>query len=163
MYHKHAGRHRIHPISIRSLILQQVALLHRRRPIEFGHLGSEQRSRQGKIMLSRLICPLLACFSGTLLAKPLQDVDDQTLETDLGDLHLPSTSNASLSSAAGTGSNDMSVKCDGNKYGFKPDVHDCTTALQRQAEGSERIRFGQRNSTSEDYFFHLPYRLMGGM
>lgn len=114
-------------------------------------------------MLSRLICPLLACFSCTLLAKPLQDVDDQTLQTDLGDLRLPSTFNASLSSATGTGSNAMSVECDGNKYGFNPDVHDCTTALERQREGSERIRFGQRNHTSEEYFFHLPYRLMGGM
>lgn len=113
-------------------------------------------------MLSRLVYPLLACFSCRLLAKPLQDGDDQTLQTDLGDLRLPSTFNASLSSAAGTVPNDMSVVCDGNKYGLKPDVHDCTTALQRQRVGSERIKFGQRSTSSEDYF-HLPYRLMGGM
>lgn len=143
-------------------MFQQVALL-ARLLIEFGHLDSEQRSLEEGVMLSRTICPLLACFSYTLLAKPLQDVDDRTLQTDVDNFRLSSTFNASLSSAAGTGSNDMSVKCDGNEYGFKPDIHDCTTALQRQRIGSERIRFGQRDSTSKGDFFHLPYRLMGGM
>ena len=114
--------------------------------------------------------PLLACFSCALLAKPLLDVNDQTLQTDLGDLRPPSnppstlfTFNGTSPSVAATVLNDLSIRCDGDKYGFKPDIRDCTSALQHQVVGPRQLKFGQRGSISETDFLPLPYRLMGGM
>lgn len=60
-------------------------------------------------------------------------------------------------------SNDLSIKCDGEAYGFKPDIEDCTSALRRQLVGRAQINFGQRGSISLQEFSPLPYRLMGGM
>ena len=58
--------------------------------------------------------------------------------------------------------NDMSIRCDGSEYGFKPDVHDCTSALSRQKVGRTQVRLGQRGSISSEDYLPLPYRLMGG-
>ncbi len=121
-------------------------------------------------MLSTLMYALFACFSPTLLAKPLQAVNDQTLQSDIGDLRLPSqlpnvlsNSNASLSLVNGSLSKEIDTKCDGKQYGFKPDVEDCASALRYQLVGRDRIKFGPRGSTSSEGFVSLPYRLMGGM
>lgn len=127
---------------------------------------SSQFSRT--IMYSTLLYPLIACFSSTVLAKPLQAVDDQTVQADPDDLRLPSqssslplTSNATSSLVNTSVSFDVSIKCDGDEYGFKPNVDDCTNALNRQLVGREQIIFGQRGSISSEKFFPLPYRLMG--
>lgn len=119
-------------------------------------------------MYSTFLYPLIACFSSTVFAKPLQAVDDQTLQADPDDLRLPSqssnlplTSNATSPLVNTSVSLDVSIECDGDEYGFKPDVDDCTNALGRQLVGREQIRFGQRGSISSEKFFPLPYRLMG--
>ena len=113
---------------------------------------------------------LLACICSELLAEPFQAVNDKSLSTDLGDFRLPShlssilsTSNATSPSINASASDEMSIKCDGEAYGFKPDVDDCTSALGRQLLSREQIKFGERGSVSSEKFFHLPYRLMGGM
>ncbi|CAF9911481.1 MAG: hypothetical protein ALECFALPRED_007335 [Alectoria fallacina] len=111
-----------------------------------------------------------AVGGSTVFAKPLQAVDDQTLQADPDDLRLPSqssnlplTSNATSPLVNTSVSLDVSIECDGDEYGFKPDVDDCTNALGRQLVGREQIRFGQRGSISSEKFFPLPYRLMGKM
>ena len=121
-------------------------------------------------MFSTLIHLLLLYLISTVFAKPSRVVDDQTLQSDLRDLHLPSlpssmpsSSNATLSSLNATVSNSLSIECNGKEYGFNPDVADCTAALRRQLVGSDQVRFGQRGSISSEKFLPLPYRLMGGM
>lgn len=121
-------------------------------------------------MFSTLVYPLLLCPISTAFAKPLQTLNDQPLQPDLGDLHLPSllssmpySSNTTWSSLNTSVSNALSIKCDGEEYGFNPDVRDCTNALMRQLVGREQVRFGQRDSVSSEKFLPLPYRLMGGM
>ncbi|CAD6587744.1 MAG: hypothetical protein ASARMPRED_003241 [Alectoria sarmentosa] len=106
----------------------------------------------------------------TVLAKPLQAVDDQTVQADPDDLRLPSqssnlplASNVTSSLVNTSVSFDASIRCDGDEYGFKPNVDDCTNALSRQLVGGEQIKFGQRGSISSEKFFPLPYRLMGKM
>ena len=113
----------------------------------------------------RFVC----CFASTLVAKPLGAVSDQTLQSDLNGVRQPSQSpdlnlvspetpfvlNTSLSK-------DATIKCDGDEYGFNPDVNDCTSALAHQSPGRTRLRFGQRGSFSTDEYVALPYRLMGG-
>lgn len=122
------------------------------------------------MMLSTLTYALFICFVSALLAKPLHAVDDQTLESDLGDLRpdshssiMLSSSNTSLSSVNVSRSNDGSINCDGEKYGFNPDIADCTSALGHQLVGQAQVKFGQRGRASARRFVHLPYRLMGGM
>lgn len=119
-------------------------------------------------MFSTLVYPLLLCPISTAFAKPLQTLNDQPLQPDLGDLHLPSllssmpySSNTTWSSLNTSVSNALSIKCDGEEYGFNPDVRDCTNALMRQLVGREQVRFGQRDSVSSEKFLPLPYRLMG--
>ena len=134
---------------------------------------SEFIETQGKgsrtMMLWTLICPLLAYYSSKVLAKPVEVVNAQTLQSDLGDLRLPSdpsnmlsTPNATLSLVNTSVPNEISIKCDGGQYGFKPDVDDCTSALRHQLMGRAQIKFGQRGSFSSEKYVSLPYRLMGG-
>lgn len=121
-------------------------------------------------MFPTVIYPLFACFSSTLFANPVQAVNGQTLERNLGNLRppsrasdLPLASNTTLSLLNPSGSNSLSIECDGDKYGFRPDVDDCTDALGRQIVGGIPVTFGQRGGATPGNFLPLPYRLMGGM
>lgn len=121
-------------------------------------------------MLLPLSCPLFVSFSSTILAKPLRAANDQTLQSNFGDRHLPSqpsdqplTTNVISTLINVSASNDLSVTCNGEVYGFKPDIEDCTSALRRQRVGRAHISFGKRGSSRPDKFIALPYRLMGGM
>ena len=120
-------------------------------------------------MLSGFQCLLLSCFSWTLLAEPLQDINDRTLQSDLGDPRLPSqpssmslVSNTTSSLVNASVPNDISVRCNGSEYGHKPDIDDCASILRRHIIGREQLKFGQRGSISAEKFVNLPYRLMGG-
>lgn len=117
-----------------------------------------------------MIYLLLLYLISAVFAKPPQVVNDQTLQSDLSNLHQPSlppsmlfSSTANSSSLNASVSNSLSIKCDGNAYGFNPDIGDCTDALRRQRSGRDQVRFGQRGSISSENFLPLPYRLMGGM
>ena len=121
-------------------------------------------------MFMQLSYPLFVSFSSTILAKPLQAAGDQTLQSDLGDLRLssqsltqPLNSNATSSLLNVSMSNELSINCNGEVYGFKPDIDDCADILRRQQVGRAQVNFGQRGSISPEKFSSLPYRLMGGM
>ena len=120
--------------------------------------------------VSSFMCLFLCCFVSTNFAKPLVAVSDQTLQSDPNDDRQPSQSpnlnlvspltSISLNTSL---SKDAVIKCDGDEYGFNPDVNDCANALAHQSPGRARLRFGQRGSVSADKYFALPYRLMGGL
>ena len=116
------------------------------------------------------MCLFFSCFASTFLAKPLVAASDQTLQSDLKGLRQPSQSpnlnfiSPVTSSVLNTSvSKDAIIRCDGDEYGFSPNVDDCTSALARQLPGRARFRVGRRGSTSTEKFFPLPYRLMGGL
>ena len=120
--------------------------------------------------VSSFMCLFLCSFVSTSFAKPLVAVSDQTLQSDVDDDGQPSQSpNLNLVSPLTSFSlntslsKDAVIKCDGEEYGFNPDVNDCTSALAHQSAGRTRLRFGQRGSISADKYFALPYRLMGGL
>ena len=120
--------------------------------------------------VSSFTCLLLSCFASPLLAKPLVAVSDQSLQSDVNDVRQPPQSpNLNLvspktSSVLNTSlSKDAVINCDGDEYGFNPDVNDCTNAVAHQAPGRTHLRFGLRGSVSAEKFFPLPYRLMGGL
>lgn len=122
------------------------------------------------MMFVPLSYPLLISCSFTILAKPLQAADEQTLQSDLGDLRIssqslsqPLNSNAISSPLNVSMPNDLSISCNGEAYGFKPDIEDCTNILRSQQVGRALIKFGQRGSISPEKYLPLPYRIMGGM
>ena len=122
------------------------------------------------MMFLQLSYPLFVSLSFTILAKPLQASDDQTFQSDLSDLRLSSQSSSQPLNSNATSSllnesmpNDLSINCNGEAYGFEPDIEDCTNLLSRQEVGRTLIKFGQRGSISPQKFFPLPYRIMGGM
>ena len=129
-------------------------------------LHQHQKISPTTIMLPELLYSLLACFSCALLAKAVGHDNDPTPESHIHDLRLPSHPSSLLptfnTTPAASVSVDMSIKCDGTEYGFKPDVKDCRMALNRQLFGRTQMKFGQRGSISSESFVHLPYRLMGG-
>ena len=119
--------------------------------------------------VSSFTCLILSCFASPLFAKPLVAVSDQAIQSDLNAVRQPSqSSNLNLvstvkSSVLNTSlSKDAVINCDGDEYGFDPDVNDCTSAVAHQSPGRTQLRFGLRDSVSAEKFFPLPYRLMGG-
>lgn len=120
-------------------------------------------------MLPGVKYSLFACASYALLAKAVGYINDPIPESHARDLRLSShpsslfpTFNATSSLVDAFVPNEVSVRCNGNEYGFKPDVQDCTSALNRQMVGTTPLKFGQRGGSSSERFVHLPYRLMGG-
>ena len=95
---------------------------------------------------------------------------DEILQSNSGDLGLPSQPSSTLPLSNVTSlllntsvSKTVSVNCDGEQYGFKPDIHDCISILPLLPSGRDQVNFGPRGSGSSANFFPLPYRLMGGM
>ena len=120
--------------------------------------------------VSSFLCLFFDCFVSTSFAKPLVAVSDQAIQSDLNDVRQPSQSpdlnlvSPVRSSVLNTSlSKDAVINCDGDEYGFNPDVNDCTSAVSHQSPGLTRLRFGPRGSVSVDKLVHLPYRLMGGL
>ena len=138
--------------------------------VERASSTSPCSSSRTMMRVSSFTCLFCCSFVSPLFAKPLVAVSDQTLQSDLNDVRQPSQSpNLNLVSPVTPSvlntslSKDATIKCDGDEYGFNPDVDDCTSALARQSPGRTRLRFGQRGSVSTEEFFPLPYRLMGGL
>ena len=56
------------------------------------------------------------------------------------------------------------IKCDGQSYGFDPNIPDCMTAIQYFLPSREQIIYAQRGSPAErGNVYPLPLRIMGGM
>ena len=121
-------------------------------------------------MLVESLYLLFAYFSAILLARSIRAVNDETLQTDIVDLRIPSQSSSALSSSNATSSqvnastpNEYSVQCDGSQYGYNPDLVDCEDALSHQMTGRVLVEFRQRDGAAAHGVVTLPYRLMGGM
>ena len=59
-------------------------------------------------------------------------------------------------------SNDLQIQCDGEKYGFNPNVNDCQNARSYYKRSSRLFTYGERHSGHPTDVFPLPFRLMGG-
>ncbi len=78
------------------------------------------------------------------------------------DFPLPANISSSESAYRPNTSNAIQVQCDGEKYGFNPDVSDCQKARSYYKRSSQLFTYGERHSGHEVNVFPLPYRLMGG-
>ena len=105
-------------------------------------------------MLSVLIVVLAFCLILTL-AGPLQDAGEQTtqlLPTNISGTEFPGFN----------ASNELKIECNGQKYGFNPNVPDCQNARTLYKRSAQLFTYGERHSGHGPDVFPLPFRLMGG-
>lgn len=123
--------------------------------------SSSGPSRQILAMISTLVLVLGSPLALTF-ASTLQDTGGPTIQLSPVDFPLPA--NVSENETANTlnTSNAIQVQCDGEKYGFNPDVSDCEKARSYYKRSSQLFTYGERHSGHEVNVFPLPYRLMGG-
>lgn len=106
---------------------------------------------------------LLACQLAFSLASPLQHAGDQTTQLSPIDFRLAANLSNDESAIQANASNELKIQCDGEKYGFNPDVADCQDARSYYKRSSQLFTYGERHSGHGINVFPLPYRLMGGM
>ena len=105
-------------------------------------------------MLSKSILVLAFRLMPTF-AGPLQDAGEQTIQL--------LRTNISENESAGefNASNALKIECDGQKYGFNPNVPDCQDARTFYKRSAQLFTYGKRHSSHGIEVFPLPYRLMG--
>lgn len=96
-------------------------------------------------------------------ASPLQDAGDQTIQLSSVDFRSPANLSDNETAIRLNVSNEIRIQCDGEKYGFNPDVADCQNARSYYKRSSTPFTYGERHSGHGINVFPLPYRLMGGM
>lgn len=110
-------------------------------------------------MFSHLNLVLVSRLALTF-ASPPQDAGDRTIQLSPVDFHLPA--NISNDENPFNASNVLRIQCDGEKYGFDPDVADCQNARSYYTRSSQLFTYGERHSGLGENVFPLPYRMMGG-
>ena len=105
---------------------------------------------------------ILVIFSRLALtfASPLQDAGDHAIQLSPVDSRL--FANISNDENPFNASNVLRIQCDGEKYGFNPDVADCQNARSYYTRSSKLFTYGERHSGLGEMVFPLPYRMMGG-
>lgn len=101
-----------------------------------------------------------------------QDIVDQTIRRATS-LNTSSSSMISESSYSTNQATDIvnatfgeppRIKCNGQSYGFHPDVADCMEAIQYFLPSREQITYAQRGTPADKgNVYPLPLRIMGGM
>ena len=106
-------------------------------------------------MLSKSILVLAVRLMLTS-AGPLQDAGEQMIQL------LPTNISENESAGEFNASNALKIECDGQKYGFNPDVPDCQNARTFYKRSAQLFTYGERHSGHGAGVFPLPFRLMGG-
>ena len=89
-------------------------------------------------------------------AGPVQDAEEQTIQL------LPANISENEFAGGFNPSNALKIECDGQKYGFNPNVPDCQQARTFYKRSAQLFTYGERHSGHGTDVFPLPYRLMGG-
>lgn len=95
-------------------------------------------------------------------ALPPPNGDDQTIQLQPLDQLLPVNVSKDDNATTFNASNDLQIQCDGEKYGFNPNVPDCQNARSYYKRSSILFTYGERHSVHPTEVFPLPFRLMGG-
>ncbi|KAL9074960.1 MAG: hypothetical protein Q9161_001890 [Pseudevernia consocians] len=111
-------------------------------------------------MFSTIIFVLVSLLA-LKLASTLQAAGDQTIQLSPLDFRLPVSTSENQSAIRLNASNAIQVQCDGEKYGFNPNVPDCQNARSYYKRSSQLFTYGERHSGHGINVFPLPYRLMG--
>lgn len=91
-----------------------------------------------------------------------QNAEDQLIQLSRVDFRLPANISTGENTTRPHPSNAMRIQCDGEKYGFNPNVSDCEEAKSFHAGSPQLFTYGERHSGHGVDVVPLPYRLMGG-
>ena len=105
-------------------------------------------------MSSKLIVVLAFPLILTL-AGPLQDAGEQTIQL------LPTNISGTEFAGGFNASNELKIECNGQKYGFSPNLPDCQNARTLYKRSAQVFTYGERHSGHGVDVFPLPFRLMG--
>ena len=108
-------------------------------------------------LLLALNVPLALTF-----ARPPSNGEDQTIQLLSLDPLLPENASKDDTAKNVNVSNDLQIQCDGEKFGFNPNVTDCQDARSYYKRSSTLFTYGERHSGHSVDVFPLPYRLLGG-
>lgn len=70
-------------------------------------------------------------------------------------------SNASAPPLNASGENTFNIRCDGETYGYNPNILDCESAKEYIVPDITIFTFGERGTGLPEVVIQLPYRLMG--
>lgn len=98
-----------------------------------------------------LVCPLAL----TLASQP-PDAEGQTIQLS------PINVSDDITTTEFNASNEVHIQCDGDKYGYNPNVGDCENARTIYKRSAVPFTFGERHMGHGSGVFPLPFRFMGG-
>ena len=118
------------------------------------------------IMFAGPLFSVLSLCTIVVLAKPLQmsTAEKPSASLSSGVVDAAFVSNISTGSSAlnMTAENAFNIECDGNRYGFNPNIADCEGAVQTIAPEWEPFVWGQRHTGLPVGTFTLPFAVFGG-
>lgn len=132
-----------------------------RRNSKSSQPSSPSPSRRILAMFSTMVFVLVSPLTLTF-ASTLQAAGGQTIQLSPLDYRLPASTSENQPAIRLNASNTIQVQCDGEKYGFNPNVPDCQNARSYYKRSSQLFTYGERHSGHGIGVFPLPYRLMGG-
>ena len=114
-------------------------------------------------MFLRLPCMLVLSFDLIVSATPFQPTADHTSELSatpniIGPVTL---SNASIPPLDASEENGLNIRCDGETYGYNPNIVDCEDAKEYLLPDTKTWTFGERHTDLPADILPLPYRVMG--
>lgn len=112
-------------------------------------------------MFASLLLALNGPLAFTFALAP-SNSEDQTTQLSPSNQILPANVSKDGNTATFNASNDLQIQCDGEKYGFNPNVTDCQDARSYYKRSSKLFTYGERHSGHPIDVFPLPFRLMGG-
>ena len=102
------------------------------------------------------------CMSA-VLAKPLRITNENNLSPSPSNLiDLAFGSNVSNGTTDTEPSANFNVQCDGDLYGFNPNIADCERAAQSIIPDRQQIVWGERHAGLPFEIFPLPFAVFGG-
>ena len=113
------------------------------------------------MFISRAIGFSLVC-AVAVIAKPLQIVDENSLNPSVSNIVHPLVLNTSTDILAPDPSANWLLECNGALYGFNPNIADCERAAGTINPDGDQMTWGERHTGLPLDVFALPFAVFGG-
>ena len=102
-------------------------------------------------------------YALTAVAKPLQIVSENSLSPSVSNIVQDSlVSNISRASSTPDPLGSYVVRCNGDLYGYNPNIVDCERAAAAIIPDGEQLIWGERHTGLPQDIFPLPFAIFGG-
>ena len=112
------------------------------------------------MFINRIIDLCLLCAVAAV-SKPLQIVNENSLNLPVSNFPASTVLNTSTPTIASDPSANYLVECNGALYGFNPNIADCERAAASIVPDGDQITWGERHTGLGDVF-PLPFAVFGG-